>query len=546
MRVATSVLALSVALSVGLVLTGCAPASTDLPGDIEDATKSDSTALPILAGDEVPPAIAQAAVLHQLLATDDSFDLDAVDAILTVPVESLEGDLVAYFAVVAPAGSDGDALDVVLGAGEGTLRSFVLGARLDRSPMSLADASGELAKKLSRTLIAIGGRNAVDRLVAVTSTEIIVEAKSGGLYVIGSQTPLSAYELDHLDELEKERARILEEGQVAVKQQLAEAWMPLVHRAADRAYDDFVDRRGNLDLSVARETLSRDEVLSRPAILRQPMGPQGQASGDDSATGKGTQAIKNGQQYCSFYFLWECVEWSYEEVGAYADSCITAENPVTCDGNKSVAAVPHIELKHPIDGYNYAGCGPEAFATLVWQRWKQGQRFGYAEGELNNIPGYRNPSSDTTIMHEAAHGANRAMHSFHVKDGNIATLPWEFIDGANDWLAERGSSDRITGDWSLLAANGFSSAAKKRAEALHHLIGRGFGPVVALGGLGDVFGSPHYAPVFRYRITRNSAGKAKAVYATLDNNQEIAITDPWQWATGLMYFEGDLAKAKSQ
>ncbi len=535
--VTTSVLALSTAL----LLAGCAPGSSEQAADLEAAETNESTGLPILAGDEVPPAIAQAAALHQLLATDETFDLDAVDAIRTMPVESLDGDVVAYLAIVAPAGQAGDVLDLALTADGGVLRSFILGARLDRAPLGLADASGALAQKLGRTLRAIGGRAALDRLIAVTSTELLAETEDGALFMVGSETPLSAYEIEHLDEVEKERARILDEGQVAVKQQLAESWMPLVHRAADREYDDFVDDDGDLDLGFARKMLAKDDVLARPAMLRTKPAAESATDG----TEKAAQATRNGASFCSAYFLWECVEWSYEEVGAYADSCITAANPTKCDGNKGVKAVPHIEMSHPIDGYTYAGCGPEAFATLVWQRWHAGQRFGYAEGELANIPQYRNPSGDHTIMHEAAHAANRAMGSFPVKDGNIATLPWNFADGANDWLAARGSNERIGGDWSLLDANGLSSAAKTRAEVLHQLIGRGFGPVVALGGLGDTFGSPHYAPVFRYRVTRNASGVAKSVHVTLDLNQEIDITDPWQYATGVFYFESDLAYAKS-
>lgn len=538
-----SVAASLLALSTAFVVVGCAPGSSELPGDIEPAGRSESSALPLLAGDEVPPAIAQAAVLHQLLATDEAFDIDAVDAIRTTPLESLDGDVVAYLAMVAPAGSDGDVLELALQVGgdvnAGALRSFIVGARLDRAPMSLADASGALARKLGRTLIAIGGRDALDRLVAITSTEILVETKSGALYMVGSETPLSAYETEQLDELEKERARIVDEGQVAVKQQLAEAWMPLVHRAADREYEAFVDRRGNLDLAAARETLGRDRVLARPAMLRE------RPAEEASATDKGAQATRDGASFCSSYFLWQCIEWSYEEVGSYADGCITASNPTICDANKTIAAVPHTEVSHPIDGFTYSGCGPEAFATLIWQRWHRGDRFGFAPGQLTDIPGYRSASGTSTIMNEAAHGANREMGSFPVKDGNIATLPWEFADGANAWLASHGSSDRIAGDWSLLDANGFSSAAKTRAEALHQLVGRGFGPIVALGGLGDVFGSPHYAPVFRYRITRNSAGKAKTVHVTLDLNQEIDITDPWQWATGVFYFDADLKYAQS-
>ena len=72
-----------------------------------------------------------------------------------------------------------------------------------------------------------------------------------------------------------------------------------------------------------------------------------------------------------------------------------------------------------------------------------------------------------------------------------------------------------------------------------------FGPVVALGGLGDTLGSPHYAPVYRYRVTRNAEGKARAVYATIDWNKEFALSDPWQYATGVYHFEADLARARA-
>jgi hypothetical protein len=136
------------------------------------------------------------------------------------------------------------------------------------------------------------------------------------------------------------------------------------------------------------------------------------------------------------------------------------------------------------------------------------------------------------------------MGSFPVKDGNIATWPWEYADGANEWLAARGSSERIAGQWSLLDANSFKSQIDYRAGVLRDLVGRGFGPVVALGGMGDTLGSPHYAPVYRYRVTRNSEGKARAVYATIDANREFALSDPWQWSTGVYFFESDLARAR--
>ena len=181
----------------------------------------------------------------------------------------------------------------------------------------------------------------------------------------------------------------------------------------------------------------------------------------------------------------------------------------------------------------------------MWQRWKSGDRFGFAEGELEDLPNYRSPSNPRTIMHQAAHGTHETMGSFPANGGNIATWPWKYADGANAWLESRGSSDRVVGSWSLLDANAWSSAVKERAEILHHLVGRGFGPVVALGGLGDTLGSPHYAPVYRYRVTRNAEGKPRAVYATIDWNKELALSDPWQYATGVFHFEADLARAKA-
>jgi hypothetical protein len=534
----TSLLA---ALLVALSVAGCAPGSTDAPGDVE-VTARGADAVPLLAGDEVPPAIAQAAVLHQMLATDATVDLDAVEAVLTVPIETLGGETVGYLAAVAPAGHGGDLVDLAIGAASsGDVRSYVVGARLDRAPLSMADASGEVIRGLGRTIAAIGGRAALARLVAVTSTEILVESTSGALLMSGATEPLSAFELEQLDAIEAERTELADELGSAVRQQLAEQWMPFVHRAPDRRFEVFVDADGDLDLDVARETLAADRILERPAILREPPAPPA----EDDPSAKGTSAVSRGEASCVSYFLWQCTEWAYDEVGAYADACITASNPFACSDNASVPAVPHFEDKHPIDGFTYAGCGPESFATMVWQRWHAGERFGFGPGELDDLPSYRSKSSPRTIMHQAAHGANELMGSFPAKDGNIATWPWKYADGANAWLAAHGSSDRIAGDWSLLDANGLRSAIDTRADVLEQLVGRGFGPVIALGGVGDTFGSPHYAPIYRYRVTRNAEGRARAVYATIDWNRELALSDPWQWATGLYWFEADLARAQA-
>lgn len=529
-----------VALLAALAVAGCAPSAGEGAVDLEETARG-ADAVPLLAGDAVPPAIAQAAVLHQMLATDATVDLEAMEAVLTLPIETLGGETVGYLAAVAPAGHGGDLLDLAGGAAaSGDVRSYVVGARLDRAPLSMADASGDVVRGLGRTLSAIGGRAALARLVAVTSTEILVETTSGTLYMSGADAPLSPFELEQLDLLEAERTALEDELGPAIRQQLAEQWMPHVHRAADRDFDAFLDADDNLDLRIARDTLAADRILERPSILREPPPPV-----DEGAPSKGAAAVTRGETACVSYFLWQCTEWAYDEVGAYAGSCVTAANPFTCDANKNVAAVPHFEDKHPIDGFTYAGCGPESFATMVWQRWHTGERFGFGPGELEDLPHYRSKSNPRTIMHQAAHGAHESMGSFPAKDGNIATWPWKYAEGANAWLAAHGSADRIAGNWSLLDANALRSSIDTRAEVLHQLVGRGFGPVVALGGVGDTLGSPHYAPVYRYRVTRNAEGRARAVYATIDWNRELALTDPWQWATGVYWFEADLARAKA-
>lgn len=520
---------------------GCAPGTDEADLDVEDTARG-SEAVALLAGKEVPPVIAQATVLHQMLVTDATTDLDAIEAVLTQPIETLGGEVVGYLAAVAPAGESGDLLDLAERSAilPGDVRTYVVGARIDRAPMSMTDASGTVLRGLGRTLTTIGGRDALARLVAVSSTELMVETTDGALYMAGAEQPLSAFELEQLDVQEAERAELAVELPTAVRDQLAEQWMPFVHRASDRQLDVFVTADGNLDLDVARRTLAEDQILSRPQILREPP-PEGGADPGD----KGTATTRRTETACVSYFLYQCTEWAYDEVGAYADPCVTAPNPFLCDANAQVAAVPHKEDKHPIDGFTYAGCGPESFASLVWQRWKNGERFGFEAGALEDLPHYRSPSNPRTIMHQAAHGANRAMGSFPARDGNIATWPWKYADGANAWLASRGSNDRIVGSWSLLDANALSSAVQQRAEILQQLVGRGFGPVVALGGLGDTLGSPHYAPVYRYRVTRNAEGKARAVYATIDWNKEFALSDPWQYATGVFHFEADLARARA-
>ena len=528
-------------LALLLAAVGCAPGSDEADLDTEETARG-SEAVALLAGVAVPPAIAQATVLHQMLVTDSTTDLDAVEAVLTEPVETLGGELVGYLAAVAPAGESGDLLDLAEASAilPGDVRTYVVGARTDRAPVSMTDASGTVLRGLGRTLTAIGGRAALARLVAVTSTELLVETTDGALYMSGAEQPLSAFELEQLDLQEAARAELAVELPTAVRDQLAEQWMPFVHRATDRQLEPFVTAEGNLDLAVARRTLAEDQILARPQILREPPPDADVDPGD-----KGAATTARTQTACVSYFLYQCTEWAYDEVGAYAASCVTAPNPFLCNANAQVAAVPHKEDKHPIDGFTYAGCGPESFASLVWQRWKNGDRFGFAEGELEDLPNYRSPSNPRTIMHQAAHGANRAMEAFPARDGNIATWPWKYADGANAWLAERGSTDRVVGSWSLLDANALSSAVQARAEVLQQLVGRGFGPVVALGGLGDTLGSPHYAPVYRYRVTRNAEGKARAVYATIDWNKEFALSDPWQYATGVYHFEADLARARA-
>ena len=100
-----------------------------------------------------------------------------------------------------------------------------------------------------------------------------------------------------------------------------------------------------------------------------------------------------------------------------------------------------------------------------------------------------------------------------------------------EWLTYL-SSDALQGR--QVYTEGYGLAASYVAE---HLKSWGVKP------MGDA-GYFQTVKLRSYRVTRNSAGVAKRVYVTLDNNQEVDITDPWQWATGVMYFEADLKKAK--
>ena len=524
------------------------------------------------------PAVIDAVGFYQVLRAGATLDDIERGGLGVLPVVTFAGEPFYNLAFSAPRPFK-DALAYVATLEDtdtDRIKLAFVGATREHHPSSIQAPHGDLIVRIGKTVRALGTES-VKRLVAPAYGVVLIQDTAGRLYSPGAETPLSDQEFAHVQSIRELHDKSLLDP--SLRPSMRARWSGI---ATEKKEDvaAFSDTKGRLDLRKAIAHL-RASGYSSPRTIT-PSQAAGLVKVGDGAKSGGISPrdVTTGAQRCAHWFLWWCTDVGTEEVGAYAPACTgradasdsSWKNPACSDGNRQSTAVAHVEMSHPYKGMHglfgqdtwdtsYSGCGPESFATLVWRRWVNGDDdFGSDRSAMMPMPDYKSSdwqSQGTTwapapnsIMTQAANGAVGPMGTF-VAGSGAATWPWNYEPGANAWLASRGSELRLASNWGILGANSAPWNIAERARVLHALVGEGRGPVVATGNVGGAF-NYHYAPVFGYRILRDSANVPIDIVVSIDyptpgdpghaaRPYEITITDGWLLSGGLYYFADQAA-----
>lgn len=531
------------------------------------------------------PAVIDAVGFFHVLRAGATLEDVESGGLGVLPVVSFAGEAVFNLAFSSPKPFK-DALPYVATLEQKDADSIKLafvGATREQHPSSIRAPHGDLLVRIGKTVRAIG-IDSVKRLVAPAHGIVLVQDTAGRLYSPGSEAPLSESELAQVWAIRDRHDKSAADP--ALRPSMRARWADLLPKDQD-AVAALTDARGRLDLRKAIAQLRASGYTSSAKTLT-PAEAEGLAPAPVGARGDNARLapkdIAVGGQRCAHWFLWWCTDVGTEEVGAYAPECSGLANATgivngarndstrACQsGNLRSNAVAHVETSHAYKGMygffgaasgdgpydvRYSGCGPESFATMVWRRWVNGDDdFGYDRAALTPTPSYLSGdwtctttgcTSANGIMAKAANGAVVPMGTFFAGNGQAATWDWNYEPGANAWLASRGSPLRIASNWGILGANSAPPNVVERARVLHELVGKGRGPVVAGCNVGGAF-IYHYAPVFAYRILRDSSNVPVDIVVSIDyptpgdpghaaRPYEVAITDGWLLAAGLWYF----------
>lgn len=490
---------------------------------------------------DLTPAAAEAAAVATLVSFGTAPEELASHHVGHLLARDLNGEPFVYLVFTAPTPAIREPLTFEAPGATHT-STVVTGASSTRGGTAFVAHDLGLLVALQVSVAAAGGRDRVDAIVAASPTELFVKTKDGRYFASG-QTQAIAPELEAKLRADWASANATPEA-TAAREASREAWRLRVegdasigHDAPRGTIDDVTLADGNLDLprAVALADLRPFFTAVRSHLV--------DAKKVESlrATRPGFAGTSQDNCWGYWFFGWHTVCDVIEQGGFSRPESQQAHREIQSRGYEVPTCGP-LEtrwLSAGVDGNAFAGCGPSSAVSLIWRAWLEGEPFKALEKVSRQSAGRYDAWS-------YADGFERLVNTPMIEDMSscsdgargTTTYHWDFVNGANAWLARNGSSYRMKNVWSLPPFHGLD--ANRKAALLHERIGVQEKPMVA--AFDTELGS-HFAPVAEYRLVRHpNPLQGTDVYVRgLDEGQSTnrwyLVSHPWSIASALYWLE---------
>ena len=536
------------ALFFALLLTGCGgfqSHSVDVRL-LKEANKIDAEAAQLVALESLLAAGAHPQTLERM-------QLDSVE------VEDIGGH--PFFHLVALKAKSSKSLWQQLTEGDvlavsSDSATFAVGASEVRERISFEESGLETLESIQETIRTLQkSSRAMKRLVAFSPLLIFIEDFHGKLWSLRTQTPLSEAEVQTLKDNYIQMAE-RNQQQEELTAQKKESWEGVLEaqdylKTEARALEDS----GNLNIQRSLASLS----VEAPNLL------------DDGAGETEALFDRTTHQKCT-YFLWIKLGCSdYKAVGGLPShqkqvSGGYVQNYTDLHRDYTHLNIPTLSLcslpfnSRPSDGRYSLGCGPSAFASMMWwwQKYK-GIRW-YSQPYNGEAPIYssethtrRNGSQGKVaktsfwykLYSDRVQGKPRIMHdmkSCWYRTGTATTYS-NLVAGGTKFLNHQTSAYRaprfavrsagFTFSNQLPFFNHTQSMARRiRESGRKNLIA-----IVSYPVPGASIGAYHYSPVLDYDVTYLTTRATIRVRPVDTPHRMITITDAWALTGAVVYIE---------
>lgn len=251
--------------------------------------------------------------------------------------------------------------------------TIITGASTARSPISFMSNDLELLIDFNLTLHALGGETRLDRLVAATPTTILMLDTAGTYWDTTFAQPVDPTELDNaITQYEQVRD---ENNRPEVLQHLASHWKQVLSTQPDEitaasgpsvTMDALTEPDGTLNVTAALQALEQQQPV-------------------------GSQRVDSRTPVCVPFLWWKICHTV--EIGSISDSKQAHANGGALQSPGAFGLHEQFNMPVCIVGGTKsnapAGCGPTAFASLLWRDWVDGETYlgiTYEQEEAPSAP----------------------------------------------------------------------------------------------------------------------------------------------------------------
>lgn len=423
---------------------------------------------------------------------------------------------------------------------EGPWMVVVSGATTTTSPRSQRTQSPALLFQIARAYQVAGGVENVARLVAAGPTVFFAETKSGDLVSVYDGVKATPEQKKQVRALAKEGdANAHTPEALAFYQDAWEAWMPLAGASAKEKADilDGVRKKdGSIDLDKLLDYLVSSGAAEGYAAVA-----DGTIGDGEATPGATPQGSENGPKQCwgrgPFKVCGGGVETAWYDNADYNANTPHLEWPFTHKTDLS-CTLPYVGGNPK--GFNWEGCGPASFSSVLWRFWQKGALFPVNDcapyngelwnqeidaGVLINVQDNGSTARDGSAKHKGKVDSIRKsvgpllardyMNTCSVDASNAATLPNFWASGANEFFKDQGVDLTAKSNWGLSQLNGLTRRNDFQ-QILNTRVKKDGGPTVGLISMDYLGFAGHYAPIFAYRIERNPLGVIVGVEVGVD------------------------------
>lgn len=259
--------------------------------------------------------------------------------------------------------------------------TVITGATTARMPVSLISSDLAILLELHNTLEALGGQARLDAIVAATPTTLLMRDTTGTYWDTSTAQPADELELAAAQgQYADMRAR---NNTPEVHEELNKHWQQLLNpdtsdlspsNTVTTSMLELTDQDGALNITNALHTLKLQEVV-------------------------GGDRVDSIDPVCSRFLWWKICH--NVEIGSISDAhqghdnsgAYQYANAFGRDGtfNMPICITGGTKQDAPV------GCGPTAFASLLWRDWVNGETYlglTYGEDNTNNPPPTTSPPGD--------------------------------------------------------------------------------------------------------------------------------------------------------